>query len=254
VRLHFAEQWYGIAGRGGTGTGAGERLFNVSINGTQVLSNFDVYATAGGPDIADVEQFSTLANSSGDIVIPFAPASGSPDQNAICNGIEIDPTPQTPIAQIDAGGSAQAPFVTDEGYSGGSTYSYSDTINTSAVNSAPAAVYDSGREGSSFSYEATGLTPGSPHIVRLHFAELYYGVSGRGGTSTGVGSRFFNVSINGLQMLTDYDVYAAAGGPDIAVVDQLPAIANSSGDITISFAGASGSPDQDAIVSGIELY
>jgi hypothetical protein len=254
VRLHFCEFWYGISGRGGTGTGPGSRLFNVTINGTQVLSNFDVFSTAGGADIADVEQFSTLANSSGQIVISFAPASGSPDPNAICNGIEIDPTPQQAIAQIDAGGSAVSPFVADVDYSGGSVYSYSDTINASAVNSAPASVYDSGRQGSSFSYQLTGLKPGSPHIVRLHFAELYYGVSGRGGTSTGIGSRFFNVSINGTQMLSNYDVYAAAAGPDIAVVDQLPAIADSNGDITISFAGASGSPDSNAIVSGIEVY
>lgn len=253
VRLHFAEQWYGISGRGGTGTGAGERLFNVTINGTQVLSNFDVYATAGGPDIADVEQFSTLANSSGDIVISFAPASGSPDQNAICNGIEIDPTPQQAIVQINASGSAAAPFAADEDYSGGSWTGYSDTINTNAANSAPAAVYQSERYGT-FSYTIANLVPGSPHMVRLHFAEQWYGISGRGGTSTGVGSRFFNVSINGSQMLNDYDVYAAAGGPDIAVVDQLPAVANSDGDIVISFAPASNSPDQNAIVNGIEVY
>ena len=38
VRLHFAELFQ---------TAAGKRVFNVLINGTTVLSNFDIFATAG---------------------------------------------------------------------------------------------------------------------------------------------------------------------------------------------------------------
>lgn len=38
VRLHFAEL---------TWTAAGQRVFNVAINGTTVLSDFDIFATAG---------------------------------------------------------------------------------------------------------------------------------------------------------------------------------------------------------------
>ena len=39
VTLYFAETYV---------TGAGQRLFNVSINGATVLTNFDIYASAGG--------------------------------------------------------------------------------------------------------------------------------------------------------------------------------------------------------------
>ena len=44
VALDFASDWYVTA--------AGQQQFDVSINGTQVLTNFDIYATAGGKDKA----------------------------------------------------------------------------------------------------------------------------------------------------------------------------------------------------------
>ena len=43
VSLDFAETYV---------TAAGQRIFSVSINGTQVLTNFDIYAAAGGMNIA----------------------------------------------------------------------------------------------------------------------------------------------------------------------------------------------------------
>jgi Glycosyl hydrolase family 3 C-terminal domain/Fibronectin type III-like domain/Malectin domain len=49
VRLDFAETYWTLAG---------QRVFNVGINGKQVLTNFDILATAGGPNKAVAEQFS----------------------------------------------------------------------------------------------------------------------------------------------------------------------------------------------------
>jgi fibronectin type 3 domain-containing protein len=77
VRLHFAELYF---------SAAGSRKFNVAINGTTVLTNFDIYATAGAKDTAVVEQYAATANSSGDIVIAFS--NGTVDQPMV-NGIEI---------------------------------------------------------------------------------------------------------------------------------------------------------------------
>ena len=82
VRLHFSENTYNAAG---------DRLFNVSINGTQVLKDFDVFAVAGGMDTALIEQFLVSANARGQLVISFSPSAGSPDQNAEVAGIEIVP-------------------------------------------------------------------------------------------------------------------------------------------------------------------
>ena len=77
VRLHFAELYF---------SAAGGRKFNVAINGTTVLTNFDIYATAGAKNTAVVEQYATTANSSGDIVIAFT--NGTVDQPMV-NGIEV---------------------------------------------------------------------------------------------------------------------------------------------------------------------
>jgi hypothetical protein len=76
VLLHFAEFYW---------TAAGKRVFNVAINGTTVLSNFDIYATAGA-NKALVEQFTATANSSGQIVIAYT--NGTADQPKT-SGIEI---------------------------------------------------------------------------------------------------------------------------------------------------------------------
>ncbi|MGB7925617.1 MAG: malectin [Pyrinomonadaceae bacterium] len=43
VRLHFAEYYWGLGGRPGTGS----RVFNVKVETAQVLTNFDIYAEAG---------------------------------------------------------------------------------------------------------------------------------------------------------------------------------------------------------------
>jgi hypothetical protein len=77
VLLHFSENYYSAAGK---------RVFNVAINGTTVLTNFDIYATAGAEYTALEETFTATANSAGDIVIAFT--KGTANQPLIM-GIEI---------------------------------------------------------------------------------------------------------------------------------------------------------------------
>jgi|GEM_PF-6199485 hypothetical protein len=76
VRLHFAETFFGTAG---------SRTFNVNINGTQVLSNFDIFATAGAKNKAIVEQFTVNANAGGQYVVQFT----SVVNQSLLSGIEV---------------------------------------------------------------------------------------------------------------------------------------------------------------------
>ena len=69
-------------------TAAGKRIFNVILNGTTVLSNFDIFADAGGEFIADDKTFSTTVNSSGQVVIQFQ--NGSVDYAKI-DAIQLVP-------------------------------------------------------------------------------------------------------------------------------------------------------------------
>ena len=76
VRLHFAELYQ---------TATGKRVFNVAINSTTVLSNFDIYATAGAAYKAVLKEFTATANTSGQIVVALTTVT----DNATIEGIEI---------------------------------------------------------------------------------------------------------------------------------------------------------------------
>ena len=65
-------------------TGAGQRVFNVSVNGSPVLSNFDIYADAGAGNVADDKVFNNISPSGGQITVVFSPGSAdSPKVNAL---------------------------------------------------------------------------------------------------------------------------------------------------------------------------
>jgi malectin (di-glucose binding ER protein)/uncharacterized protein DUF3472 len=141
---------------------------------------------------------------------------------------------------INAGGPLVAPFLDDEYYSGGGTIDHNNTIDTSGITDpAPQAVYQDARVGN-FIYTIPSFSPGDTHLVRLHFAETYF---------SSAGSRLFNVSINGTQVLTEFDIYKAAGAKNKAVVKAFTETANSSGNYVIQFT----SVVNQSLISGIEV-
>ena len=141
---------------------------------------------------------------------------------------------------ISAGGPAAAPFVADEDFTGGATSDTTHAITTTGLtNPAPQSVYQHNRYGN-FTYTIPGLTDGGSYTVRLHFAEEYW---------TTAGSRTFNVLINGTQVLTNFDIFATAGGEYIAVIEPFTATASSTGTITIQFVTVK----DNAQVNGIEI-
>lgn len=228
LRLHFAEVVY---------TSAGAREFNVAVNGTPVLRDYDIVADAGGPNKAVVKEFPVIPDSAGTVTIDFTAGTiGQPK----CSGIEVLSAP-APVLAINSGGAASGRYGVDANFSAGTAATYTNTIDTSGVyQPAPAAVYQSERWGV-FSYTIPNLTPGDWYRVRLHFAEVYF---------TSAGKRLFNVDVSGRRVLTNFDIFAAAGTVNKAVVREFNAPADSSGNLVINF--SQGTADQPK-VSGIEI-
>jgi hypothetical protein len=101
------------------------------------------------------------------------------------------------------------------------------------------AVYQTGRDGN-FTYTIPGFTAGSSHTVRLHFAETFW---------TSAGSRIFNVTINGTKVLSNFDIFAAAGAMNKAIIEQFTVNANSSGQYVIQFTTVK----DNSLINGIEI-
>jgi parallel beta-helix repeat protein len=147
---------------------------------------------------------------------------------------------------ISAGGPAASPFVADAGFNGGTAANgYTGTIDTSLVaNPAPQSVYQNQRYGPSFLYVVSSLTPGKTYQVILHFTEDW---------NTAVGQRQENISINGTQVLSAFDIFATAGAQHKAIAQSFSTAADANGKITISFAGTAGLADPNAKVDGIQV-
>ncbi|HVZ72698.1 MAG TPA: malectin domain-containing carbohydrate-binding protein [Polyangia bacterium] len=144
------------------------------------------------------------------------------------------------FASVDCGGAAAGAYVADTNASGGATKSRTDLIDMgNVVNPAPLAVYQSQRYGD-FTYTFAGFTAGSVNLVRLHFADTHWNARGQ---------RLFNVSINGTQVLTSYDIVAKSGSMDRAIVESFNSSASSSGTYVIKFTTVTDA----ATVSGIEV-
>ena len=78
VKMHFAETYEGIGA-------AGDRVFDVSLQGKPVLTNFDAFKEGKAAATAVVKEFKDVQVTNGQIVIGFTPKVENPE----INGIEI---------------------------------------------------------------------------------------------------------------------------------------------------------------------
>jgi hypothetical protein len=229
VKLKFAEP---------SMSGPGQRLFNVALNGATVLSNFDIFAAAGGAMIA-MDRVFPVSVTGGQITVQFS--SGNANYPMI-NAIEIVQGTATggggaSDIRVHAGGAALTDasgnaWVADNSYTGGATWSTAQTI----ANTSTPALYQTCRYGSSFSYQFA--VANGNYNVALKFAEI---------ARTGAGQRVFNVAINGVPVLTNFDIYAQAGGA-LRALDEVFPVTVSGGQITVQFtSGSSDMPMVNAI-------
>jgi hypothetical protein len=148
--------------------------------------------------------------------------------------------PATSTVQINSGGPAVSSFLADEGFSGGGVVATSGSIQTINVpKGLPMEVFQDSRAGS-FTYTVQGFAPTSNHTVTLYFVEP---------TFDAVNSRLFNVSINGKTVLSNFDIFLAAGDMNTPVAQQLSAAADGTGKYVITFTPVLG----EALLSGLQI-
>jgi hypothetical protein len=205
VNLKFAEiAWNSI----------GQRIFSVALNGNVVLPNFDIVAAAGGP-LTPVDEAFPVTVTNGQIQVGFLQgAAGSPEINAIeivQQGSPLSATATAPPTvfnpvYINAGGSAYQDtlgnnWLGDIDYTGGLIWSTTHSIS----NTTDPKLYQNSRYGETY-YQIP--VPNGKYSVTLKFAEI---------SVSGAGQRLFNVEINGVPVLTKFDIIAAIGGPYIGL-------------------------------------
>ncbi len=180
----------------------------------------------------------------------IATADGSKSTDAVLHAARATAHPLTSadIVAIDAGGGAAGGFTADEDY--GTLNSWEHRVSTAIdttllANPAPQAVYQSQRIGPRLSYTIPGLTPGTMYAVTLSFAEL---------ALTGPGQRLIDVSLNGTQVLSDFDIFATAGAADKAVTESFNVTAGASGTIAIALDRVvNASAHANATINAIEI-
>lgn len=148
-----------------------------------------------------------------------------------------------PIRVVCGGDEPVHGFVPDPNTVAGGMNHADVSVDTDVPHAAPAAVYQNECYGNDFAYTFP-VPPGVRYLVRLHFAEIF---------DSGAGTRLENIEINGQPVLTNFDIFAAAG-MNKAVVREFPDVApNAQGNIVIGIAATPDSPDQNAKISGIEI-
>ncbi|HLE00879.1 MAG TPA: malectin domain-containing carbohydrate-binding protein [Bdellovibrionota bacterium] len=181
ITLKFAENYWIAAGR---------RVFDVAVNGTNVINNLDIYSKVG-------------ANAAYDVVVPVTVTGGAIQidfdyvtDKAKVSAIRIDPAP----IGIVANGSAYTDsfgvaYVADSYFTGGNT-----ATDASAISGAlDDYLYQHERYGN-FYYDVP--VANGTYNLTLKFAETYW---------TSSGQRVFDIAVNGTTVVNNLDIFAKVG-------------------------------------------
>jgi len=204
LRLYFAEV---VLRMTDSGDGAeNERVFDVNMNGSPLLSLFDIFSDAGGADTADIKVFENVSpDQKGFLNLDFR----SIREAAWLNAIELIPNDSgrafpLRIVAKDANYTDRKGQIwgIDRYYIGGK-----DTSDDKVTAGADDPDLFAGLRYGHFSYRLP--VPSDKYKLRLLFSETFFGKDNRG--KGGIGSRIFNVYCGGLEILHQFDILKEAG-------------------------------------------
>jgi YVTN family beta-propeller protein len=221
---------------GSTDTGGG------SVAGYRIFRNGVSIATSAGTSYTD----NTVAASTTYTYRVAAYDNASPaNESAQSNQVSVT-TPGAPatVIRVNSGGpaytdAANQVWAADTGFNTGGTVNVSNAI---AGTSDPALYRTERWDGSAAPELAyTFAVPNGTYTVKLHFAETWSG-------GQAVGRRVFNVALEGAQVLTNFDIFAEAGGYT-ALIKTFTTTVND-GQLNINFTHG---PADDPQIGAIEI-
>ncbi|WP_158604491.1 PKD domain-containing protein [Nocardioides mangrovicus] len=231
VRLYFANRY--------TGTGsAGQRVFDVDINGARVLDHYDIAADVGD-QTGTMKAFDATATD-GVVDISFAHET----ENPLVNGIEI--INQDVAAPTDPTDSLTS--VSFDGTSAGTPQPVSGTSipwrNTRGAFTVGSKLFYGSTDGTLYVAPLNGSSIGSPTAVNPYHDPAWATVDSQDGTTfDGNNPTFYSqvASVTGMfysggrlyfTMTGDSRLYSAWFSPDSGIVDNTEQVVSSSVDFT----------------------
>jgi hypothetical protein len=168
----------------------------------------------------------------------FSPAVQPPSSGAILTPAAVGSSSAPVLFAVNCGGPAYRDskglqWAADTGSTGGNT----GNIPNAITGTNDPTLYQSYRYYSNFSYKFN--VPNGNHQVTLRFTEPYFNAAGK---------RIFNVTINGTNALTNFDIFVAAGG-EFRAYDRAWNVNVTNGQITIQVIPVTDSP----LISALEI-
>jgi hypothetical protein len=277
LKLSFAEV-------SGEIVASGERVFDVVVEGTTVLEAFDVFDRVGG-QVATVKLIPGVIVTDSQLKIVFVASAGVAIVSAIeITEVVIAPTPTpaptattgppptptpVPVAVLHANvgggdyvGTDGTSWLGDKPYDPSRGWGYIDDGQSTVLDrrtgdwfldiasTTDDAVFATGR--SAIDRYDFVVAPGA-YSLELLFTETDLTVA--------TGDRVFDVAIQGVTVLNDFDILAAAGGYQAAHVERIEPIGATGGLITMRLLTAAGDADTELLpfdqrpeISGIVLW
>jgi len=215
----------------------------LSVSGVPTFASFtdngDGTATfVFNPTAADVSGVSTIE-------ITATDSNGSVMESFDLNVVATEFIEQaTSIFRINAGGGAVGNFSADRFANTGNSFSTGAAIDVSDRSlpaGTPAAIFRTTRWDAAGGPELNYNIPTGPgdFEVILYFAEIF-------GPTSRVGGRVFDVTIEGTEVLDNFDVFAAAGSANKAIARRFD-VSNADANLNITFGHEVENPDVMAI-------
>lgn len=209
------------------------QVFDVRIEGRTVLSGYDPCAAAGAANKRAPDQVFLTDVLDGEVTIEFLIAAGDAGVPAV-NAIAVKPVYGLRVDTAGAGGvdpagfdwAADQPYGASWGYMGAS--STMTTTSEGIFGTGADWLYQSSREKiGAYRFNV----PSGTYSVTLGFAENRYNAAGR---------RLFSVKLEDSVVLTNFDIFAAAGNQRYKVVDRSFLVTVNDGVLNVIFTGVAG--------------